>query len=68
MGRRIAVSDSIREEAIREAVKELLETQNGAGAPEPQKGRLVQGKVQKNPVCIRWNYEEKDGPVPVEIV
>ncbi len=68
MGRRIAVSDSVREEAIREAVKELLEVQGGAGTPEPKKGRLVQGEIRKNPVCVRWNYEEKDGPVPVKIV
>lgn len=68
MGRRIAVSDSVREEAIREAVKELLEAQGGAGVPEPKKGKLVRGEAQRNPVCVRWNYEEKDGPVLVKIV
>lgn len=66
MERRIAVSDSVREEAIREAVKELLEAETGN--QKPQEGKPACGKFQKSPVCIRWNYEEKDGPVPAKIV
>ncbi|HPR39600.1 MAG TPA: hypothetical protein PKV62_01140 [Oscillospiraceae bacterium] len=66
MERRIAVSDSVREEAIREAVKELLEAESGN--QKPQESKPDSGKFQKNPVCIRWNYEEKDGPVPAKIV
>ncbi len=64
--RRIAVSDSVREEAIREAVKELLEAEGES--QKPQEGKPDCGKFQKNPVCIRWNYEEKDGPVPAKII
>ncbi len=60
------MSDSVREEAIREAVKELLEAEGGS--PKPQEGKPDCGKFQKNPVCIRWNYEEKDGPVPAKII
>ncbi len=64
--RRIAVSDSVREEAIREAVKELLEAEGGS--QKPQEGKPDCGKFQKNPVCIRCNYDQKDGPVPDKII
>lgn len=60
------MSDSVREEAIREAVKELLEAEGGDR--NPPEGKPACAKFQKNPVCVRWNYEEKDGPVPANIV